>query len=99
MDKWLKGWMVDSLETVESYRNYLTRQGFKEITYIDATAKILPTSKYLYYCSIPGLIFGKILHVVGLRSEIQMNNIVTAYYQYGGLKRKLWKYGIFSAEK
>lgn len=99
MQAWLKGWGCESLATVEQFRTYLTETGFESIDYRDITNHVLPSSRRLYYIFFPSYICSKIGEWIGLRKPIQTNNIVGAYYQYTTLKKRLWKYGIFTAVK
>jgi cyclopropane fatty-acyl-phospholipid synthase-like methyltransferase len=99
MRKWLSGWAVRALATSDGFLADLAQAGFCNIGFIDATAHIWRTSLRLYHLSFPGLLIGKVLEALSLRSRIQTGNIIAARYQYRALKRGLWKYGIVTAEK
>ncbi len=94
MNNWLAGWAVDSLATPESFSLSSQKVGFKSIRFIDKTKSIYPSAKRLYLFSFPGIVVGKILEILHLRSHRQMGNVWAAYYQYRALKRGLWKHGI-----
>jgi cyclopropane fatty-acyl-phospholipid synthase-like methyltransferase len=98
MKKWLDGWAVPNLATVNEFRNYLTELGFKNIQFRDIKENVMPSSVRLYRASILGYPVGKILEWLGLRTKIQTGNILSAFYQYRTLKKNLWTYGIFYAE-
>lgn len=99
MEKWLSGWGVSFLETRENFNKYLEHAGFKNITFTDCTRDIFPTAWRLYLWSFLGLTFGQVLEWVGFRNKIQRKNVLSARYQYLTLKKHLWEYGYFYAEK
>lgn len=99
MSKWLKGWGVESLETVSNFETFLKANHFQQVTCRNITKNVLPSSKKLYWISFPALLFSKIGELLCLRNKIQTNNIVGAHYQYITLKKKLWTYALFSAIK
>lgn len=99
INKWLKGWGVESLETVSNFKAHLHTNQFQQITCKDITKNVLPSSKRLYWISFPALVFSKAGELLGFRSKTQTDNIRAAYYQYTTLKKKLWTYALFSAIK
>lgn len=99
MKKWLKGWGVDSLETVGAFENHLYNNGFQQINFRNITKNVLPSSRRLYFISFPATAFSKVGEWLGLRHKIQTENIRSAYFQYTTLKKGLWCYGIFSGKK
>lgn len=99
MQKWLKGWGVESLETAAAFENHLLRQGFQDISYRDITPQVTPSSRKLYWISFPGFVFSKLGEWLGQRTPMQTDNIKGAYYQYTTLKERLWRYGVFVAKK
>jgi tocopherol O-methyltransferase len=99
MERWLKGWGVQSLETINNFENYLKKTGFKNIAYRDATSHVIPSSRRLYLYSWPAWLVSKLGEYAGWRSKVQTENICGACYQYPTLKKGLWQYGIFYAEK
>lgn len=99
MSKWLKGWGVESLETMSNFETYLKANHFQQIACKNITKNVLPSSKRLYWISFPAFLFSKIGEILRFRTQIQTNNIVAAYYQYITLKKKLWAYALFSAVK
>jgi cyclopropane fatty-acyl-phospholipid synthase-like methyltransferase len=99
METWLRGWGCDALETVDSFKSDLEKSGFKNITYENITNHVFPSSKQLFYISLPALVLSKMGEYVGLRTAAQTQNIRAAFYQYTTLKKGLWEYGIFLAHK
>lgn len=99
MDKWLSGWGVNFLETEENFKRYLKDTGFKDISFTECTKDIFPTARGLYLWSFLGLTFGQVIEWLGFRNKIQRKNVLAARYQYLTLKKQLWKYGYFYAEK
>ncbi len=99
MQRWLSGWAVNSLETIENFKKFLADAGFQKISFFDISDHVIPSSKRLYKYSFPAMFFGKIAEFFKIRTSVQNGNIVAARYQYKALLKKLWKYGIFYAEK
>lgn len=99
MTNWLKGWAINSLSTKEDFKNLLKKLKFRKISYRNVTKNVMPSSRRLYFYSFPALIFGKIAEILGIRNKTQTGNIIAAHYQYKAIKRNLWEYGIFYAEK
>ncbi len=99
MNIWLNGWAVPNLASVDEFKKYLKELKFKNIKFKEVKKNIMPSSKRLYYSSIIGYPFGMVFKWLGLRNEIQTNNMIGAYYQHTTLRKGLWTYGIFYAEK
>lgn len=99
VSSWLKGWSVKSLESMERFQRFLKETGFKNVITKNMTGKIRPSAKRMYVYYFPGLVVGWGLKLLGLRSKVQNDNIWAAYYQYQALKRNLWEYGVFYAQK
>ena len=99
MRKWLGGWAVPNLVSVNNFKKYLEQLNFKNIQFKIIKENVMPSSVRMYRASIFGYPIGKLLELLGLRTKIQTGNIVSAFYQYKTLKKNLWTYGIFYAEK
>lgn len=97
--KWLNGWGVNELEKPSIFQNYCKEAGFSEVHYQSAKDLIMPSALRLYYYSFPVFVCSKIGQLLGLRTQKQTDNVKSAYYQYIGLKRDLWTYGIVFAVK
>ncbi|MEX1012831.1 MAG: methyltransferase domain-containing protein [Waddliaceae bacterium] len=99
LNRWLSGWKVGSLPPVSEFLLGLKTNGFTDTTFQDVTKNIMPSSRRLFYLSIPILCFSKIGEFLNLRKSAQTDNIMSAFYQHLTLKRRIWKYGIAVAEK
>ncbi|MBA3721814.1 MAG: methyltransferase domain-containing protein [Parachlamydiaceae bacterium] len=99
MQRWLRGWGVSALETVESFENELIKENFEEITFRDITQNVWPSAKRLYLYSLPAIVLSKMGECAGFRTKAQTENLQSARCQYEALKKKLWLYGIFCAVK
>jgi cyclopropane fatty-acyl-phospholipid synthase-like methyltransferase len=99
INTWIDGWAIPNLSSVEEFKKDLEQTGFKNVSCINVTKNILPSSKRMYYYSIFTFPFAKVMQFLGLRTKTEMKNSMAAYYQYAALKRELWTYGIFYAEK
>jgi len=99
MNRWLKGWGVDELETVKGFESHLTKYAFKNILFRNITSHVWPSARKLYLYSWPGIILSTLGQWFGLRNRTQTENLYGAKCHYQALKKGLWHYGIFYAEK
>jgi len=99
MRTWLEGWGGNDLLTAEDFEQKIYKAGFKNATFRDITSHVMPSSRKLFMFSFPGFIFSKIGEFFGKRNELQTRGIRAAYYQYRTIRKGLWRYGIFYAEK
>jgi tocopherol O-methyltransferase len=99
--KWLQGWQVNFLETPERFESYYTKAGFTNIKYTDITANTKASSKrllWIYYaCRVWG--WWKKTTFRYKWTIIQEQNIEACLYQYKGMKKGLWGYGMIVGEK
>jgi len=97
--KWLDAWSIPNFYTINEFKKLLEDTGFKHITFMNMTSQVLPSSKRAY---IPSLIMypaAKLMEWTHLRKKIQTDHVIGSIYQYLTLKKKIWMYGIFYAEK
>ncbi|MBI4225415.1 MAG: methyltransferase domain-containing protein [Candidatus Sungbacteria bacterium] len=97
--KWLDGWAVPNLAHINEFHGYLEQLGFKNVSFSDETKHVLPSSAKLRIAAIFVYLPGKLMQWLGIRTEVQMKNILSAYYQWSLLRNRVWSYGIFYAEK
>jgi len=94
------GWAIEEHTTKEKFEQQLLDTGFMINDIEDASNAIMPSVKRLYTAYFLGLIPTKLYHLFHPNAtELSKNNVDTAWLQYKTLKKKLWKYLIFSAEK
>lgn len=99
MKTWLAGWGVDNLETKDQFHQYLYESGFSNVAFKNMNQQVWPSAKRLYWYSLPAIGLSRIGELVGLRTKVQTANLHSARCQYLALKKGLWEYGIFLAEK
>jgi tocopherol O-methyltransferase len=99
MNAWLRGWAVEALESKEHFEQHIRGIGFKHVSYSNITQHVMPSSRRLYLYSFLGIFIGRMLELAHLRSKIQTADILATRFQHITLKRGLWQYGIFYAEK
>ncbi len=99
MRNWLNGWAVNSLDTPKQFRRYGADAGFRAMSFRDVSKNVFPSSRKLFLFSVPAIILATIQYRLGYISWLESLHSVTLYYQYVGLKKGLWQYGIFYAEK
>jgi cyclopropane fatty-acyl-phospholipid synthase-like methyltransferase len=99
MARWLRGWCVESLETVEDFLRHMQEAGFRDLAYVDATKNALPSSRRLYVLSRPVLWVAALARFMGRKMRARTLNFVAMNCQYLALTQGLWNYGIISARK
>ncbi len=99
LDKWLHGWSMAPLATPEEFSQSLHQAGFAQIRVTDDTLPVTPSSRRLFWYSLPGIPLGMMAEWLGLRTKIQTRNFLAARYQYRALQKKLWGYHMFVAHK
>jgi len=95
MDKWLNGWFVNYLETPEGFARLAKETGFNTTSYRNVTDSVIRTSRIMYYVSWFFFIFHFIDKIVPLKGY----PTDAIFHQYHAMKKRLWEYGIFYAEK
>jgi tocopherol O-methyltransferase len=95
MQRWLDGWIVNSLDTPADWKGHAEKAGFVRSDYTDVTPQVMPTARLLYMVSMP-FIF---LHWIDKFIPLKPYPTDACYNQYHALKRGLWEYGVFYAEK
>lgn len=98
---WLDGWQVNYLETMERFCGFMQQSGFSNILYRDITTYTAHSSGrlYRYYYLASFYLWWKKLVSGKIFSEMQKKNIAACKYQYLGMKKKLWQYGLAVGEK
>ena len=99
MRRWMKGWALDSLATLDDFRRALAAAGFRDVAFEDCTPNIVPSSRRLYWHSLYGLPLGRLAERLRLRNATQTGNVVGARAQRAVLSRGLLHYGVFTARK
>ena len=99
MKDWLNGWAVNSLDTPDQWMKHADEAGFRNCEYRNVTKNVMPSSRKLFMFAVPAIILAKLQYRFGFISYLESLHSVTLYNQYIGLKKKLWEYGIFYAEK
>lgn len=96
IENWLDGWRVNYLESPERLVNFFKQAGFEDVNHTDISANIKHSSRRLYMLFFANKIWA-IWKRITFRyrwNKIQEGNVRACYYQYIGLKKKLWGYGI-----
>jgi tocopherol O-methyltransferase len=97
--RWAHGWAVPDFSTIEEFESQMKEAGFKNIEISDATKEITPSAKRLYKSYFIGIIGAKLYALFNKPTQLSKDNVETAFLQYKGLKKNLWKYKIISAVK
>ncbi len=99
MKNWNNGWAVETLESSKYFIDKAREVGFSKTEYKNITKNVKKTSKLMYISSFPAYLFDYIGRLFKIRSKYNKGNVIAARYQYIGLKKNLWEYGIFFAQK
>ena len=99
--KWLEGWQVNYLETGPRFQNHMKEHGFKGVRYTNISENVSKSAARLYrfyFLAKAYLIWKKIMRS-GPPTPMQVRNIDACKFQYKGLKKGLWEYGIVTGIK
>jgi tocopherol O-methyltransferase len=99
LEKSFQGWGVGSLEVDTVFHDRLKELKFRHIMEQDVTSLIHKSSRRLFLCSFPAHLVDMVGRLFGRRGSIEQGNVISARNQFISLKKGLWKYKIFYAEK
>jgi hypothetical protein len=88
-----------NLSTVNDFKESLRRSGFKDIGFTDKTKEVEPSSKKIYVRGVVGYPIIKLLKLLNLTSEAQVNHAKSCIKQYQIIGDRIGIYGIFFARK
>jgi len=98
--QWANGWAIEDYATRENFEHQLIEAGFAGIHFENVNHAIMRSAKRLYRAYFLGIIPALIYRIFYPNAtKLGKNNVHTAYLQYKTLKKNLWTYGIFWAEK
>ena len=99
--KWLDGWVVNYLESPTNWEKYTKEANFSSFQFDNITPYTKHSSKRLFFFSLLAYIWAIWKKYIMRKpwGELQIQNIKGAFYQYLGMRKGLWKYGLFVATK
>ena len=98
---WLDGWQVNYLDSPQRFREFMNSAGFQNIIYRDISKFTIHSSRRLYkfYFLANLYLFWKKISFSNRATKIQKKNIDACKYQYHGMKKHLWTYGLIVGTK
>lgn len=99
--QWLDGWQVNYLETSERFSAFMQQAGFSDIRYRDITREASRSGRRLYrfYFLASLYLLWKKINFSKPATEMQKKNIRACRFQYRGMKKGLWQYGLITGIK
>ncbi len=99
--QWADGWQVNYLESPERFQNFMQQTGFTDINYRNISKEASHSSRRLYrfYFLARLYLFWKKVNFSKPATEMQKKNIMACKFQYKGMKKGLWQYGIAVGKK
>ena len=99
--QWLDGWEVNYLETMDQFSAGMQETGFTAIGSRDISKETWRSAKRLYrfYFLARLYLLWKKINFSGPPTEFQRKNINACKYQYAGMKKGLWQYGLITGTK
>jgi cyclopropane fatty-acyl-phospholipid synthase-like methyltransferase len=95
MQRWLDGWVVNHLNTPGQWTQFAAEAGFRTSSYRNVTENVRKTSRFMLYVSLPFLP----LHLLDMVVRLKPYTTDALWNQYFAMKKGLWEYGIFYAQK
>jgi cyclopropane fatty-acyl-phospholipid synthase-like methyltransferase len=99
--QWLDGWQVNYLESPERFQNFMKQAGFDNINYRNVSKEATHSSRRLYrfYFLASLYLVWKKFNFSKPATAMQKSNIKACKYQYKGMKKGLWQYGLIVGKK
>jgi cyclopropane fatty-acyl-phospholipid synthase-like methyltransferase len=99
--QWLDGWQVNYLESPERFKDFMQQAGFDNIIYRNISREAAHSSRRLYkfYFLASLYLAWKKINFSKPATEMQKKNIKACKYQYKGMKKGLWQYGLIVGKK
>ncbi|MBK8311711.1 MAG: methyltransferase domain-containing protein [Chitinophagaceae bacterium] len=101
ISQWADGWQVNYLESPERFKNFMQAAGFTDINYHNISKQASHSSRRLYrfYFLAKLYLLWKKVNFSKPATDMQKKNIMACKYQYKGMKKGLWQYGIAVGKK
>ena len=95
--QWIDGWQVNYLESPERFHQFMHTTGFENISYRDISKYTAHSSRrlYMFYFLANLYLLWKTITFSNRATAMQKKNIAACKYQYQGMKKGLWQYGLF----
>lgn len=99
--QWLDGWQVNYLESPQRFESFMKQAGFTDIGYKNISKETAHSSRRLYKYYFLGSLYllWKKINFSKPATEMQKKNIRACKYQYKGMKKGLWQYGLIVGTK
>lgn len=99
--QWLDGWQVNYLETPERFAGLMQKTGFENIRHTDISAQTAHSSRRLYrfYYLASIYVWWRKITFSGKATGMQKGNIRACKFQYQGMMKRLWQYGLIVGRK
>jgi tocopherol O-methyltransferase len=99
--KWIDGWQVNYLESPPRFQSFMEHAGFAKVNYRNISKEAAHSSRRLYrfYFLARVYLLWKKINFSKPATDMQKKNIAACKYQYKGMKKELWQYGIITGVK
>lgn len=99
--QWLDGWQVNYLETPQRFELFMQQAEFATINYRNISKEASHSSRRLYrfYFLASLYLAWKKINFSKPATDMQKKNIRACKYQYRGMKKGLWQYGLIVGKK
>jgi tocopherol O-methyltransferase len=99
--QWLDGWLVNYLETPQRFSGFMETAGFNNIHYRNISSEASHSSRRLYrfYFLASLYLAWKKINFSKPATAMQKQNIKACKFQYKGMKKGLWQYGLITGIK
>ncbi len=99
--RWLDGWQVNYLESPQRFETFMKQAGFQTIVYKNISKEAAHSSRRLYKYYFLGSLYllWKKINFSKPATEMQKKNIAACKYQYKGMKKGFWQYGLITGLK
>lgn len=97
--EWLQGWAIPKLDSAASHIKHAKAGGLVDVAVMDVTEHVEPSLYLLFNLTFAGLPAHNVLKWLGLRTDVQRENLMSSRLQYRALKAGGWFYAHLRARK
>jgi cyclopropane fatty-acyl-phospholipid synthase-like methyltransferase len=97
MERWEASWAIPAYAGFDHFAEQAREAGFEDVLLTDDTWAVRPSARRLYQRFWPGLLVSAWAFPLRIRSRLQTEHVLSAYWQWKLLEQGLWRYGFLSA--
>lgn len=94
LQRWLHGWAIPDIDTLQEHRQHTLAVGFSHIAHQEITAHVEQSVRNIREHADKWLWAAKLLNKTGIVSDVQVRNVQGSAAMWDALEAGLWGYGL-----